>query len=120
MDCVINFAVIGCGMLARSQHIPNIAASRKAALHTCCDLSDEALAECRDKYGALNITKDYKAAINAPEVEAICIATTEKMRFDNGLNQFTFATELVMADGQAIELGDDENIRTVRVRFCIW
>ena len=76
----LNFAVIGCGMLARSQHIPNIAVSKKAVLHTCCDLSDAALAECRDKYGALHITKDYQAAINDPEVQAICIATTEKLR----------------------------------------
>ena len=59
----VNFAVIGCGMLARSQHIPNIARSVKAALHTCCDLSDAALAECRDKHGARHVTKDYLAAI---------------------------------------------------------
>ncbi len=76
----INFAVIGCGMLARSQHIPNIANSEKTVLHTCCDLSDEALAECKDKYGALKITKDYKQAINDPQIQAICIATTEKLR----------------------------------------
>ena len=48
----INFAVIGCGMLARSQHIPNIAKSKKAVLHTCCDLSDEALKKCKEKFGA--------------------------------------------------------------------
>ncbi len=76
----LNFAVIGCGMLARSQHIPNLAASPKAVLHTCCDLSDAALAECRDKHGARHITKDYKAAIRDPDVQAVCIATTEKMR----------------------------------------
>jgi predicted dehydrogenase len=76
----LNFAVIGCGMLARSQHIPNIAASDKTRLHTCCDLSDDALAECRDKHGSLYVSKDYKATIHNPEVEAVCIATTEKMR----------------------------------------
>ena len=76
----VRFAVIGCGMLARSQHIPNIAGSEKAVLHTCCDLSDEALAECRATYGALNTTKDYHAAIANPEIDAICIATTEKLR----------------------------------------
>lgn len=76
----LNFAVIGCGMLARSQHIPNIANSEKAILHTCCDLSDLALAECRDKFGALHTTKDYLEAINNPEVDAICLATTEKIR----------------------------------------
>ena len=76
----IRVGIIGCGMLARSQHIPNIVASDKTVLHTCCDLSDEALTECRDKYGALHITKDYQVAIDDPEVQAICIATTEKMR----------------------------------------
>jgi predicted dehydrogenase len=76
----MNFAVIGCGAIARGQHIPNIARSAKAALHTCCDLSDESLKECRDKHGALHLSKDYQAAIRDPEVEAICVATTEKLR----------------------------------------
>ncbi len=76
----LNFAVIGCGMLARSQHIPNIAKSGKTVLHTCCDLSDEALAECRDEHGALHISKDYHAAIANPEVDAICLATTPELR----------------------------------------
>lgn len=76
----LNFAVIGCGMLARSQHIPNIARSAKTALHTCCDISDAALAECRDKHAARHVTKDWLEAINDPEVDAICLATTEKIR----------------------------------------
>ena len=76
----MNFAVIGCGMLARSQHVPNIAASDKTVLHTCCDLSGDALAECRDVHGALHTTNDFKAAIDDPEVDAVCIATTERMR----------------------------------------
>lgn len=76
----LNFAVIGCGMLARSQHIPNIAKSSKMILHTCCDLSDESLSECQEKHGSLHISKDFNAAINDPEVDAICVATTEKLR----------------------------------------
>jgi predicted dehydrogenase len=80
MDAKLNFAVIGCGMLARSQHIPNIARSDKMVLHTCCDLSDEALTECKEKYRALHITKDYKKAVADPEVQAVCIATHEDLR----------------------------------------
>ncbi len=76
----LNFAVIGCGMLARSQHIPNIAQSEKTILHTCCDVSDAALAECKDVHGALNITKDYHEVIKNPEIDAICLATTQKLR----------------------------------------
>ncbi len=76
----INFAVIGCGMLARSQHIPNIANSSKMHLHTCCDLSDNALKECREKYPYIQISKDYKSVIHNADIDAICIATTEKLR----------------------------------------
>ena len=76
----INVAVIGCGMLARTQHIPNIARSERMVLHTCCDLSDAALDECQQKHGALNISKDYKAVINDSAVDILCVATTENLR----------------------------------------
>ena len=76
----VTFAVIGCGALARMMHVPNIAKSTKTILHTCCDLSDEALKECLEVHGSLHISKDWKAVIANPEVEAICLATTEKLR----------------------------------------
>ncbi len=76
----MNFAVIGCGALARMQHIPNIAKSPKTVLHTCCDLSDEALKECQEVHGALHISKDWQTVVANPEIEAICLATTEKLR----------------------------------------
>jgi len=76
----MNFAVIGCGMHARLQHIRNIAESERMVLHTCCDLSDEALAVCRDSFGAGNLSKDFRATIEDDDVEAIVLATTEKLR----------------------------------------
>ncbi|MGE4564129.1 MAG: Gfo/Idh/MocA family oxidoreductase [Victivallaceae bacterium] len=75
----LNFAVIGCGALAQMQHIPNLAKSAKARLHTCCDLSDESLALCRERYGAAT-SKDWRAVIADPAIDAICLATTEKLR----------------------------------------
>ena len=44
MNLPLNVAVVGCGMLARQQHIPNIIASDRMILHTCCDLDEDALA----------------------------------------------------------------------------
>lgn len=76
----LNFAVIGCGSLARAKHIPNLARSSKALLHTCCDLSEAALEKCRQQWGVRHTTREYKAAINDPAVDAICLATTEKLR----------------------------------------
>jgi predicted dehydrogenase len=80
MNEKLNFAVIGCGMLAQMTHIPNLAKSSKAALHTCCDVSEDALKICKEKFGALHTTTDYQSAIRNPEVHALCIATTEKLR----------------------------------------
>lgn len=76
----LRFAVIGCGSVARAQHIPNIAASPRMELHTCVDLDDNVLAECREQYGALHTRKDWQGAVADPEVDVICLATTEKLR----------------------------------------
>ena len=76
----LRFAVIGCGSVARSQHIPNIVKSSSMTLHTCVDLDDGVLAECRDVFGASHIRKDFQGAIEDPEVDVICLATTEKLR----------------------------------------
>ncbi|MFI4912323.1 MAG: Gfo/Idh/MocA family protein [Sedimentisphaeraceae bacterium JB056] len=76
----INIGVIGCGMLARMQHIPNIVKSQRMVLHTCCDISDEALSECKQIHGALHISKNYEEVIANPEIDVLCVATTEKLR----------------------------------------
>jgi len=67
-------------MLARTQHVPNIARSAKTVLHTCCDVSDAALAECRERFGARHTTKDFREAVRDPEVDMICLAATERLR----------------------------------------
>jgi predicted dehydrogenase len=76
----LNFAVIGCGMLAQGTHLPNICRSSKATLHTCCDVSEDILAACREQFGPQKTTGDFHEAISDPEVEAICLATTEALR----------------------------------------
>jgi predicted dehydrogenase len=76
----LRVAVIGCGSVARSQHIPNIVQSSRMILHTCVDLDDAVLAECRDVFGARHIRKDFEGAVSDPEVDMICLATTEKLR----------------------------------------
>lgn len=77
----LRFAVIGCGSVARAQHIPNIAASPRMVLHTCVDLDESVLVECRDRYGALHTTKHWQPVVADPEVDVICLATTEKLRW---------------------------------------
>lgn len=76
----IRFAVVGCGMLARSQHLPNIAASPNMVLKVCCDLSEANLTSCQKEFNPESVTNNFHAAIQNPQVDAICLATTEKLR----------------------------------------
>lgn len=76
----LRFAVIGCGSVARAQHIPNIAASPRMVLQTCIDLDDAILTECRERFGALRTGSDWRTAVADPEVDVICLATTERLR----------------------------------------
>lgn len=76
----VRFAVVGCGMFAQSFHLPNIVRSSKAKLQTCCARSAATLDLVREKFKPARVTADYRDAIEDPEVDAICIATTEKLR----------------------------------------
>lgn len=76
----LRFAVIGCGMLARATHLPNLAKSSKAKLAACCDLDTKALDLCRETWQVPRVTSDYASLIRDPEIDAICLATTEKLR----------------------------------------
>lgn len=75
----LNFAVIGCGMLARHMHLPNLSALPEVRLHTCCDLSPDNLEACRS-FGPEKLSLSYLEAIGDPEVEALVVATTETFR----------------------------------------
>jgi len=75
----LNFAVIGCGMLARQMHLPNLVTMEGATLHTCCDINEANLEECR-AFQPKKLSNDYVAVIEDPEVDAIIIATTETFR----------------------------------------
>ncbi len=75
----INFAVIGCGMLARQMHMPNLLSIKDAEFHTCCDISDANL-DAAQVYKPTKTTRDFLEAIADPEVDAIIVATTEAFR----------------------------------------
>ncbi|MFC1526277.1 Gfo/Idh/MocA family oxidoreductase [Candidatus Latescibacterota bacterium] len=80
MTLPLNFAVVGCGMLARSQHIPNIARSERAVLHTCCDIDEDALAVCRCDWPEARTVTEYTEAVRDPEVQVVVLTTTEAVR----------------------------------------
>lgn len=76
----VRFAVVGCGLLAQSAHLPNITALPEAHLQVCCDLNEAYLESVRERFKPVKVTRDFHAAVNDPEVDAVVIATTENFR----------------------------------------
>jgi len=67
-------------MLARSQHLPNLTASSNARLQAICDVNETSLRECAEQFAPPLVFRDYREAIAHPDVDAICLATTGKLR----------------------------------------
>ena len=119
----LRFAVIGCGSVARAQHIPNIVKSPRMTLHTCVDLDDAVLAECRDVFGARHIRKDFQGAIEDPEVDVICLATTEKLRLPVIALAATAGKPVYVEKPLAMtleEMGEIQRVvHTANIPFCV-
>jgi myo-inositol 2-dehydrogenase/D-chiro-inositol 1-dehydrogenase len=71
----IGMAVIGCGDVAVSRHLPAIAADPQTHLVSCCD-ADIARAEtAAARFGARSATTSVDLVLTDPDVHAVVIAT---------------------------------------------
>lgn len=76
----IRFALVGTGMFARSQHVPNLLSHPDAELVLLCDRDDESLKSAAAQAPSARLTHDFRQAVADPEVDAIVLATTETFR----------------------------------------
>ncbi len=76
----IQVAVVGCGMIAQSTHLPIIQRSERIQLHTCCDISEKALAVCQERFRPKRVATDWRDVVRDPEVGVICLAAQERLR----------------------------------------
>ena len=75
----IKVAVIGCGCIARSAHIPCYMEAQDAEIKYFCDIIPEKAQSCVDEYGCGAAITDYKIALQDPEVEAVSVCTPNLM-----------------------------------------
>lgn len=77
---ILRVAVVGCGALARSIHLPNLANDPNVELQLCCDM-DSAIAESAAKeFGARRAETDWQRVITADDVDVIVLATHTNLR----------------------------------------
>lgn len=75
----VKVAVIGCGTIANSAHIPAYIANPDAEIVYFCDIIPEKAQAAVEKYGCGKAVVDYKEVLADPEIEAVSVCTPNKM-----------------------------------------
>ncbi len=75
----IKVAIIGCGCIANSAHIPSYLANDEVEIKYFCDIIPERAQEAVEKYGCGIAITDYHDILTDPEVEAVSVCTPNKM-----------------------------------------
>ena len=75
----VKVAVIGCGTIANSAHIPSYMNNPDAEIKYFCDIIPERATAAVEKYGCGTAIEDYHVALNDPEIEAISVCTPNRM-----------------------------------------
>lgn len=70
----IKVAVIGCGSIGRTAHIPSYLACPDAEIKYFCDIIPERADEQAQKHGGIAVY-DYKQILNDPELDAVSVCT---------------------------------------------
>ena len=65
-------AVIGCGTIANSAHIPAYLANEKAEIKYFCDIIPERAQAAVEKYGCGTAIADYKEVLAGNDVKMAC------------------------------------------------
>lgn len=68
-------AVIGCGTIATSQHIPSYMENERAEIKYFCDIIPERAEAMVEKYHCGTAVVDYHTILNDPELEAVSVCT---------------------------------------------
>lgn len=66
-------AVIGCGTIANSAHIPAYLKNEEAEIKYFCDIIPERAEAAVEKYGCGTAVVDYHDILNDPEIEAVSV-----------------------------------------------
>ena len=72
-------AVIGCGMIATTQHIPCYLRNGHVDIRYFCDIIPEKAEACVKQYGFGKAITDYHEALSDPEIDAVSVCTPNSM-----------------------------------------
>jgi len=72
-------AVIGCGTIANSAHIPSYMNNKDVEIVYFCDIIKERAEKAVKRYGVGKAVEDYKVVLADKEIDAVSVCTPNKM-----------------------------------------
>lgn len=73
----VTAAIVGCGGIARSQHLPNLTRAPNIRLQAVCDVNAAAAKSAQADYGVPQMTTRFDDLLQDPAIELIVVATKE-------------------------------------------
>ena len=73
----VTAAIVGCGGIARSQHLPNLTRAPNIRLQTVCDVNATAAKSAQADYRVPQMTTRFEDLLQDPAIELIVVATKE-------------------------------------------
>ncbi len=75
-------AVVGCGAIGRSMHLPNCVRNPRIELVATCDQDGTLAEECRAAYGAQRAETDWRRVVASDDIDLCILATHTNLRAD--------------------------------------
>ena len=80
MSKKIKVAIIGCGSIANSAHIPAYLADENAEIKYFCDIIPEKADACVENYECGKAVYDYHEILDDPELDAVSVRADKTPR----------------------------------------
>ncbi len=71
----IRVGIVGAGYVARFRHLPGLKRRDDVEIAVVCDQHAETAASAANEFGVGETSTDWRAVVNRPDLDAICIAT---------------------------------------------
>lgn len=73
----VNAALVGCGGIARSQHLPNLTRAPNLSLQAVCDVNRAAAESAARDYHVPRVADSFEAVLTDPAIALVVVATKE-------------------------------------------
>lgn len=116
MSKVLNFAIIGCGVIAPS-HANAINHVNGAKLYAVCDIIKEKADNFSEKFGAEKVYYDYKELLKDVKVDVVCVCTPSGLHGEISIATAQSGKNIVCE--KPMEITNEKNAAVIEaVRSC--